>query len=90
MLVNRDARRTLYQSLVKSQVSFAIKVWSPSQSNNKIILERIQRRATRWILKAKKGDISYKDRLLALNLLPNGGHFMKYCGGGGGRVPEAS
>ena len=70
MFVNRDARRFLYQSLVKSQVSFATEVWSPSECNIKIILERIQRRETRWILKVKKGDISFKDRLLALNFLP--------------------
>ena len=31
---------------------------------------RIQRRATRWILQVKIGEVSYKDRLLALDLLP--------------------
>ena len=69
LLTNRDARRTLYLSLVKSQ-SYTTEIWSPSQSTFKINLERIQRRATRWILQVKIGDASYKDRLLALNLLP--------------------
>ena len=70
LLTNRDARRTLYISLVKSQLCYATEVWSPSQSTYKTNLERIQRRATRWILRVKMGDISCKDRLLALNLLP--------------------
>ena len=70
LLTNRDARRTLYLSLVKSQMCYATEIWSPSQSTFKINLERIQRRATRWILRVKIGDASYKDRLLALNLLP--------------------
>ena len=38
--------------------------------NNKLYLEQVQRRATRWILQSKKGDMAYKDTLLALNLLP--------------------
>ena len=34
------------------------------------ILERVQRRATRWILRTKIGEMSYKQRLLTLDLLP--------------------
>ena len=59
MLTNCDARRTLYLSLVKSQLSYATEIWSPYQSLNKISLEKLQRRATRWILQVKKGDIIY-------------------------------
>jgi hypothetical protein len=33
-------------------------------------LEQIQRRATRWILKVKLGDVPYRDRLSILNMLP--------------------
>ena len=32
MLTNCDARRTLYLSLVKSQLSYATEIWSPHQS----------------------------------------------------------
>ena len=60
----------MYLPLVKSQLSYASTVWSPYHSNNKIKLERIQRRATRWILNLKKGDTIYKERLLTLNLVP--------------------
>ncbi len=52
----------------KSQLCYATEVRSPSQCNNKIKLERIQRRATRWILQTR--DIAYRDRLRTLNLLP--------------------
>ena len=70
LLTDRSIRRTLYLWLVKSQLCYATEVWSPSQYNNKLYLEQVQRRATRWILQSKKGDMAYKDRLLALNLLP--------------------
>ena len=70
LLTNCDGRRTLYLSLVKSKLSYASAVWSPYHSNNKVKLEKIQRRATRWILNLKKGDTMYKERLLTLNLVP--------------------
>ena len=70
LLTNHDARRTLYISLVKPQLCYATEVWSPSQSTYKTNLERIQMRATRWIFRVMMDDISYKDRLLALNPLP--------------------
>ena len=70
LLTVRSIRHTLYLSLIKSQLCYATEIWSPSQYNNKLYLEKVQRRATRWILQSKKGDMAYKDRLLALNLLP--------------------
>ena len=64
-------RRTLYLSLVKSQLSFATEVWSPVNSVQiSKRVERVQRRATRWIMMSKRGELSYKERLSALNLLP--------------------
>ena len=63
-------RRTLYLSLVKSQISYATVVWSPASVNLRAILERVQRRATRWILRTRIGEMSYKQRLLTLRLLP--------------------
>ena len=35
-----------------------------------ILLSSEKLRATRWILQTKKGGMSYKERLLSLNLLP--------------------
>ena len=70
-LTDMKTRRTLYLSLVKSQLSFATEVWSPVNSVQiSKRVERVQRRATRWIMMSKRGELSYKERLSALNLLP--------------------
>ena len=64
-------RRTLYLSLVKShQLSYATQVWSPNQYSLKAKIERVQRQATRWILQTRVDEMSYKERLVILNLLP--------------------
>ena len=55
---------------MKSQLSYATVVWSPASVKLRTILERVQRCATRWILRAKIGEMSYKQRLLTLDLLP--------------------
>ena len=70
MLTDVKVRRTLYLSLVKSQMCCATEVWSPSHQDLKQKAERIQRRASRWILQVKQGELSYKDRLIKLDLLP--------------------
>ena len=54
----------------KAQLSYATEMWSPTQSNSKIILERIQRKPPGRIPQSRKGEVQYKDRLLVLNLLP--------------------
>jgi hypothetical protein len=55
------ARRPLYLTRVKSQLYYATEVWSPC---------RVQCWATRWIMMSRRGQLSYKERLLALDLLP--------------------
>ena len=65
-----SVRRTLYLSLVNSQLCFATQVWSPNQQHLKARIERVQRRATRWILRTRVGELSYRERLERLNLLP--------------------
>ena len=70
LITDFKVRRTLYLSLVKSQLSYATEVWSPANVKLRTILERVERRATRWILRARIGEMSYKQRLLTLRLLP--------------------
>ena len=70
LITDFKVRRTLYLSLVKSQLSYTKEVWSPANVKLRTILERVQRRATRWILRARIGEISYKQRLSTLRLLP--------------------
>ena len=33
-------------------------------------MESVQRKATSWIMQAKRGEISYKQRMITLSLLP--------------------
>ncbi|CAB4006426.1 Hypothetical predicted protein, partial [Paramuricea clavata] len=67
--LDMNTRRTLYLSLVKSQLLYALEVWSPV--NNVQLsrqVEKVQRRATKWILMNR--EMPYKERLSSLNLLP--------------------
>ena len=70
LLPDVNVRRTLYLSIVKSQLSYATVVWSPHHIYLKLKTERVQRRATRWILKERLHESSYKERLIKLNMLP--------------------
>ncbi len=69
-LTDISIRRTLYLSLVKSQLCYTSEVWSPHIQAQKTQLEQVQRRATRRMLKERKGDSSYSERLSTLRLLP--------------------
>ena len=57
----------LYKSMVLPILSYGIPAWCPSKTDMRTI-ESVQRRATNWILDFN--DLSYKERLAALNLLP--------------------
>ena len=64
LLTDVSTRRAPYLSLVKSQLCCATQVWSPAQVSLKAQVERVQRRATKWILQTRI------DRLITLDLLP--------------------
>ncbi len=70
LLTNTTVRRTLYLTLVRSQLTYATEVWSPHTTKLMSKVESVQRRATAWILKSKRGEIPYKQRLTTLSLLP--------------------
>ena len=70
-LTDINIRRTLYISLVKSKLSYATQVWSPTHNRQlSERIERVQRRATKWILRTGSCEMPYKQRLLKLELLP--------------------
>jgi hypothetical protein len=70
-LTDINIRRTLYLSLVKSKLSYATQVWSPTHNRQlSERIERVQRRATKWILRTGTCEMPYKERLLKLELLP--------------------
>ena len=66
---NTDTRKLLYCSIVRPKLESAREICSPYTCKDKVLLENVQRRATKLILNYPK-DISYKDRLLKLDLLP--------------------
>jgi hypothetical protein len=61
-------KKQLYVSLVRSGLEYCSQVWSGTTSQNILLIERLQRSATRYIL--QQPDLDYKDRLKELKLLP--------------------
>ena len=62
--------RSLYLSLVKSQLLYTTQVWSPAYVTLNAKVE--QRRASRWMLHTRKDESSYKERLTLLDYF----HFL--------------
>ena len=60
--------RTLYCALVRSQLEYCTIVWSPHTARNINKLERIQRRASKFILKTDNDYETRKDKLNLLSL----------------------
>ena len=54
-LPDTRVRRALYLSLVKSHSSYGSQVWSPATATLKKRIEGVQRRASLWILRLKRG-----------------------------------
>ena len=68
--VNREALLRLYHSLVHSHVCFCSQVWAlQSTVNTLFLVEGIQRRASHFMV-GKGSELSYRDRLIKLRLLP--------------------
>ena len=66
LLVN--LKRDLYLAVVKPQLTYCSQVWRPKPIKEILLLERIQRRGTKFILNDYKSD--YKSRLNSTRLLP--------------------
>ena len=64
LLTDVSVRRSL--SLVKSRLCYATQVWSPAYVTLNAKVEQVQRRAGRWILPTRRGEMSYKERLTML------------------------
>ena len=61
-------KKKLYLSLVRSQIMYCSQLWRPNLIKDIFSLERVQRRATKYILSDYSSD--YKSRLITLKLLP--------------------
>ena len=68
---DQTVRKLLYLTLVRPQLEFSSELWSPSEVKYQLMLEAVQRRATKFILNYP-ADMEYKERLKILNLLPLG------------------
>ena len=62
---NKDVIKKSYIHMVRPHLEYACEVWSPHQEYLKDLIEAVQRRATRQMIKNK----SYMDRLKELKLL---------------------
>ena len=66
--VNIASKKIMYISLIRPHLTYGSQIWRPHLIKDMIALERIQRRATKYILNDYSSD--YKYRLLTLQLLP--------------------
>ena len=66
--ITKEALKLLYISLVRSHLCYCSQVWAPQTPTLMVEIEKVQRRATRFIM--KDSSLAYKDRLISLNLLP--------------------
>ena len=60
----------IYLSLVRSQISYCCQIWRPCLVKECSNLEKLQRRAIKFILSDYHSDYKSSCRLIALNLLP--------------------
>ena len=62
------AKKLLYTSLIRAQLTFCFQIWRPQLIKDIIRVELVQRRVTKFIV--SESGLSYKDRLVSLNMLP--------------------
>ncbi len=61
----------LHKALIRSQLAYCSQIWSPQSVTLILNIERIQRRATKFILSLPfQTDVTYKERLKKTGLLP--------------------
>ena len=65
-----STKKKLYISLVRSQLTYCSQIWRPALIKDIKKLEKLQRRATKFILGYHLSGLDYKDRLIQLKLLP--------------------
>lgn len=69
-LTDSSTRKVLYCSLVRSRLEYGCNLWSPYTKKHLLLIENVQRRATKFLLNYPNGEMSYTQRLIKLNLLP--------------------
>ena len=70
-IMKSSTRPTMYLALVRPHLGYATQVWAPQSIELMKSLERVQKRATKYILMLPfQSEWSYQDRLIQCNLLP--------------------
>jgi ribonuclease P/MRP protein subunit RPP40 len=64
--LDEDMFVTIYKSLVRPLMEYATPVWSPYLKKDIRALERVQRRATKLVVRVK--DLTYRERLLQIGI----------------------
>uniref|UniRef100_A0A1X7TPQ0 Reverse transcriptase domain-containing protein n=1 Tax=Amphimedon queenslandica TaxID=400682 RepID=A0A1X7TPQ0_AMPQE len=67
--VSVEIKKTLYIYLVLSQLVYCSLIWRPNLVKDFMLLERVQQKATKYILNNFVSD--YRTRLMSLNMLPS-------------------
>ena len=68
---NLETRRLLYITIVRTNFSHASQLWSPQKVELIQEMEKVQRRASKFILNLNYlSEITYKERLLSVRILP--------------------
>ena len=66
---NTNTRKILYCALVRPKLEYASSVWSPYTIKHRLLIENLQRRASKFILNYPE-NMSYIERLHKAKLLP--------------------
>ena len=64
--IDQEMFLNLYKSIIRPHLEYATPVWSPLYKKDKIIIENVQRRATRLVATCK--NLPYQERLRKLGL----------------------
>ena len=60
--------KQLHRALVRPHLEYDSVIWNPYYKYQKILIEHVQRRATRLLSSLKKQKLSYNERLIKLGL----------------------
>ena len=69
-IVDQETRKLLYITLVRPQLEYASNLLSPYTAKERALIENVQRRATKFVLNYYGRDLSYKGRLVKLQMIP--------------------
>lgn len=54
------SRKTLFASLVRPQVEYAMQVWAPHQAKYDLMIEKVQKKFTIWALNLARDPVTFK------------------------------